>query len=572
MDKINLLLIDDNPKFCWLKIKNAIALGCIHDAGYSSEQLEKSIPVIINDAPENEGEQWGDIEKYFKLKWLQSPLDVREFFDLSSEIESRFTAPKLGEIGFIPEIVCSDYALTDRMDTSYYDYEQDTVIFSALNPNYQLAEYFNNELKEKKELYRHSKEVILNYKTDAQPNNDNMGCYAGGITAFVFRNHPCSLVPVTFKTKDKVEGKEAGYFEWLLHNEFDEVFDWEDRGEEKSWYKIIKVATNNLRKRIMRHTQSGKILPVYNELLKLSVGEFENETGERVFTFYSIYGKRELPLDALFIEFDSERRSDEVIKWAQELLKKLYEQKWYSLSTEVLSNAFRFSDELWKRYKNETDSVLKRLKISELGYLLALPTEKLAKEIGVTETEDNYFEIVKNEFNEEYEILTKEFGLRKKGKTDSLEYGYDLRSGNFTCIERRWGVFITMLRLHHHFLEYERDPDKKLSKYANLRAEPQEDDYYLALFPLATSPIVTRIHDKDDGDNFKKALKRRTSLIGDTKDGGKGLEMDSILNCIMDENGILPSEKYLLKSIIKNEKEFPFYAEPLNIPTWLKGK
>ena len=111
MNKINLLLIDDNPKFCWLKIKNAIELGCIQDNGYSNEQLEKQIPVILNDAPESEGEHWEDIEKHFNLKWLQSPLDVREYYDLSSEIESRFTAPKLGEKGFVPEIICFDYAL-----------------------------------------------------------------------------------------------------------------------------------------------------------------------------------------------------------------------------------------------------------------------------------------------------------------------------------------------------------------------------------------------------------------------------------------------------------------------------
>jgi len=583
MNKINLLLIDDNPKFCWLSLKDAVQLGCLSNNGYTDAQLAKKIPVVINDAPSSEGDHWNALKKHFNLKWLQSPLDVREYYDLSTEIESRFTSAKLGQKGFVPEIICFDYALSDMMDMSYYDYESDREVLSTINPNYALVDFFATELNETKTLHRHLENVPLNYKTDTQANMDNMGCYAGGITAFMFRNHPCSAVPVTFKTKDKVEGKDAGYFEWLLHNEFDQIFDWEERGEEKSWYKIIKIAVENLRKRIMNYIQSRKILPVYNALLKLSVGEFEKDEG--VFTFYSIYGERQLPLDGLFIEFDNDTRKDKISKWAQELLDKLYQQKGYSLSTFLLDNAFKFSNELWNRYK-DTESVLQRLKISELGYLLSLDNDKLLREIK----EKNNSKIVakvREELHEEYNILTKRFGIRvdkKKIKSKReingndkekdefayrLEFGYDLRNGNFSTIERRWGVLITLLRLHHHFLKfYFSIPDENISHFTFLKSQPDEKDYYLALFPIAQSPIVTLFH-KSDGDNFKNALKRQT-CYKNTTEGDYGFELDSIINCIRDKNGILPEEIYLIKSIARDKNEFPYYQDENNLPQWLK--
>lgn len=569
MNKINLLLIDDNPKFCWLSLNDAIQLGFLKNDGYTVSNLRKKIPAIINDAPNDESSHWKDINKYFNLKWLQSPLDVKEFCDLSSEIENRFTSLKLGERGFVPEIICFDYALSDNMDNSYYDCESDRNILSKINPNYLLADFFSSELKEEKTLYRHQDDVPLNYKIESQSSGDNMGCYAGGIVAFMFRNTPCSSVPVTFKTKDKVQGKEAGYFEWLLHNELDEVFDWESRGDDKSWYTIIKIATKNLRKRIKKLIQSRKIIPKYEELLSLSIGENENTGG--VFTFTSIYGIRELPLDGLFIEFNNEIRSAKISEWAGEVLEILYHQTQYSLSTDSLKNASLFSKDLWDSYR-DTSSVLKRLKISELNYLLSMDDLKFRTELKMTPHES--IDELRAEFQSEFDVLSAELGIKpiKKTKdeyTYELELGVDIRNGSYNRIEKRWAALIVMLRLHHHYLSFcFANSDEKTNKHLFLRTEPDEKDYYIALFPIAQTPITTLIH-KTDGENFKNSLKRQTCYKG-SKDGDFGLELKSILNCISNENGILSSEKHLIRSIAKNEKEFPLYKDENNLPKWLK--
>ncbi len=561
MEPINILLIDDDPVFCMVSIEDAINLGYIQDGKFTKEQLAKKIPVLHNTAPREET-QWKEFHKYFKLQWLQSPLDVKEFNTLSTEIETRLTPKTLGNFGYVPDIVCSDYALTDKMDFSYYDTPNDNNILSLINPNYILTSFFQKILKEEKKLHRDLSGQSQNYEVEYSPNKDNMGCYAGGITAFRFRNHPCSIIPTTFKTKEKVQGKDAGYFEWLLEDEFDSAYDWQDRGTDKAWHNIIKHGVYQLRKRIEKQTLSQQISPDILAVLNLAADGGANNK-ERAIVFHSAYGRKEMPLDGLFIDELPENRTKAIKAWCQGLLNTLLKQKNYSLSgsDNLLMSAFSMSKKLWEEYKN-TKQVIDRLKLSELHYLLSLGDKDLARKLKFKEPLDRSFIEKKESLESEYKSLSQKFGVNK----GEVKHNYDMRSGNFSKDERRLGVLITMLRLHHHFVTYSQNPDELMSSYLGANMEPDEDDYYLALYPNASTPITTRFH-ASDAQNFKNALKRQTTLTGDEKEG---LEIRSILEKDGTSNDIQPGERYLLNCIAQNEELFPYYQDKKNLPKWIK--
>lgn len=557
---INILWIEDNPLI-----------------STASPNGESELPEILL----KEG-----FGKFFNLKILQHPEEIKEYLYLCNLIFDKKGPSELGKCeGVIPEIVPFDYMLANNFSgknpKSISYKKQFKAIREKLNPNYIIANIHSDLIKvnelfsENAEEYTKTKFITsINGSDDIDVDaelkkleSDEFGLFGGIAILRFFKNYITCALPATFE-KDRIEKLHptAKYYEWLNKFDLESSLGREARGS-KSWEDILKDGVELLKSRIENQLKDGKIMVSYAHLISLTQPELLTN---RVFKFESIYGKRDIPLDGLFFyERQIEKRNDRIKQFADTLLSILFYQKNYTLSSDILNNAFRLSDELWNTYTNEAESVVKRLKISELGYLLSLSNDELAKEIGATETEENYFEAMKDEFRKEYEILSTEFGLRKTGNKEFLEYGFDLRSGNFTCIERRWAVLITMLRLYHHFLKYKKSPDEKLSKKPNLVIEPQEDDYYLALFPIATTPIVTRIH-KYDGDNFKKALKRQTTLNENTNDGEEGLELDSILNHFQDANDISWSEKNLLTTLMRDEEEFPLFTNVLNMPSWLK--
>lgn len=561
MNKINILLIDDNPRFCFHLLEDGIAWDCVPDNNFSAGQHKLKIPLITNDYDGPERERWAGLAKYFQLGWLQSPLDVKEFCNLSSEIERRSGTLKLGEAGFVPDIICFDYALSEMMDVSYYDPVLDKPVLHLVNPNYRMAEFLNTEFGEKNELYRHLNNIPRNYKTHEQSSLDNMGCYAGGVTAFLFRNHPCASIPVTFKTKDSVEGEDAGYFEWLVESEMEDAFNWDDRGEDKAWYRIISDAIGRLRKRIEKQIYAGKVTPVHKELWALANTGTATLKEDSILTIHTVYGTKQFPLHGLFIDIEPEERVVFIADWATGIIKSLYTREQYVLTETIIDRAKQFSEKLWSHY-SDTEKVLKRLKLSEVGYLLKMSDEELARELNLPD--EKTLDTTLIELNSTFKTLAEEFGLAGNYVTNS----YDIRSEDYSCLERRWAALLTMLKLHHHYLNYSLSPDPSLPRKLNVSSEPQENDYYLALFPIPSTPLVTKFHKTADGENFKKTLKRQTSLIEDTDTGKEGLQLEGILKRRM-PGGLLKEEIILLRTFANNVTEFPLYINNANLPIWV---
>ncbi|MFZ1615540.1 MAG: hypothetical protein WAT51_15295, partial [Holophaga sp.] len=68
-------------------------------------------PEVINES-DNGDERFVDIEKYFQVKWLQNMNDIKEYRNLCHEAEDLYGTSFIGEKGWVPEIVCFDYALS----------------------------------------------------------------------------------------------------------------------------------------------------------------------------------------------------------------------------------------------------------------------------------------------------------------------------------------------------------------------------------------------------------------------------------------------------------------------------
>jgi hypothetical protein len=94
-DRIRVLLIDDNPTFLELEKRvdgERVPVPVIHDQG--TGELERP-----------------ELSELFELRWLASAGEAREFRDVSLAVAA--VSPKaLGKYGWVPEIVCFDYALT----------------------------------------------------------------------------------------------------------------------------------------------------------------------------------------------------------------------------------------------------------------------------------------------------------------------------------------------------------------------------------------------------------------------------------------------------------------------------
>jgi len=551
MHKLNIFWIEDNPIM------------------ENTDDID-GIPVPSFDI---EAEAENDL---LSFKIFQHPMEVFEYLSMINQLNESGLSSKLAEIcpEALPDIVVFDYKLSDNFSTYnpaalqytdpvQYQFLRDHSVSLKLKSAFDVP--FRN-----KELFIERQDVTNgDYSSDEFKNalcakkitniDDDFGLFSGIAIIREFKNLFTLGVPATLNKRSKSALSENSlYYEWLNSYDLKDAIERPDK-DGKQWRDILLFALPILRNRIKMLVRAGKVIIGLDQLLKMTANDHPISDRLKEFTFISAYGERSLSLDALFIDCPNGERSKKIADWADEVLEILFKQKEYTLSTALLDNAFQFSDELWSNYKN-VELMLKRLRVSELGHLRSLKDDDLSKEIG----KDQDIDDIRAKYNEEFIVLSNEFGI----KNNKLEYGYDLRSGKFSCLERRWGIFITMLRLHHHFLEYTKRPDERLSGYSNLRIEPQEDDYYLALFPIATTPIVTRIHKKNDGDNFKTALRRQSSLTGDLTRGDKGLQMDSILNCINDDNGILASEKYLIKSIAKNTMLFPLYTDSSKMPIW----
>ncbi|MBK9716805.1 MAG: hypothetical protein IPQ02_05315 [Saprospiraceae bacterium] len=529
-------------------------------------------PEVINDS-DNGDERFVDIEKYFQVKWLQNMNDIKEYRNLCHEAEDLYGTSFIGEKGWVPEIVCFDYALSPgknentgipehikqsnpnllliehsqkykRLARSYSDKEKNEIkapkIREAIehlqlsNPDFK--DLNNTEkLKQAEEFLKENRQLPF-YEPIVRSVNgkDNMGCFGGGLIVSQFRKHPCVGIPTTSKEAASIEGNEAEFFEWLIEDDLNNTF---FHGvKTQRWTMLLPKAVENLRFKIKSLVSGNKITLALGHLMQLANGKIPEKDNEQIFTFYSDFGKHSLPLKGLFIDVAIENRNVEIKNFCSELLNQLIENTKAGMNVSILRNAYDFADSLITEYKNE-EKFFDRINYSFLKQRL---------EMGLISTEQ------KKTFNN---LLTKYF---MTGVEDKYKDFFDIRSKDFgkdDAITKRYTVLFTMLNIYKIFQDFKLENAEKneFKKQAYLFNEPEEYDYLLGIFPRAETPAILHIHHAYNKQTLDKALKDKVGFI-----------LSDVLKAKNENRAIKEEEKTLLQSYalgIELSKPYPIWIQ-----------
>ena len=535
MNKIKILLIDDNP------------LSLMQGGGN-----EKFIPTL-HAGYENPDYDAKSVKDNFELGWLQSPRDVVEFRALSEMLVQRNGAQVLLEKGFVPEIILFDYRLSEGLN-KYIDIDEDE--YKKIIPTYRMSLELNekshrffdwdieNEYSEKKEILKSQypnftseqigslakvqvKKQIQDKNKANEPSNfsnpkDDMGCYAGGIIALHFKDHPCIGTPITSKAEETEISDDTLYFEWLLEKDFDNQFG-KKYGRKPYWDIVIPNAVNLLKDRIKSLVIKNKITLNLTELLEYAGGEIPAEQEKRIFTFQSAYGVRHLPLDGLFIDVEADKKNKAIENLAKECLELHLKNANEGLTNDVLDAAINFANQLLAQYDNENGKFLERVRFSQL---------KQRADNGSITTEQQ----------SELDNIYNKLGMDK----DAKEYkdAFDLRhySGANENLVKRYAALFVMVNIYNRYVEFKKNNADKpaFNGKPYLFTQPEKMDYLLGIYPRPATPLVMPLHGASDGlDNDLKRTTKRAST------DAAGILINSVLN---KKNGITDGEKFLLQS------------------------
>lgn len=542
---INILWIEDNP------LTNSLSADIINKR-FGKQLFDSSFSAIPAIDFEGDNEEYF---QYFNLKILQHPEEIKEYIILCNLVEDIYGPTALGELdGVIPEIVPFDYQLADNITINiegnekfYIPYDEKwKSVRNYFNPNHKILEKYEllTPYLESTDYKYKVDDFIkrINYITAGGNHNvnqdksalidnatgkgkDDLGLYSGIEILRLFRNHACVGIPAT-RNKSKRESLHAfsKYYEWLNENDLSTALDRKKR-ENKSWDSIIEDGVKQLKIRIKTLVKSSKITPSFTQLNKLAGGDIT----ERNFSFNSIYGKRILPLDGLFIDVPVLTRDESIAIWAGEILQNL------PLSNEVIKESIALSNQLWNAYLNCFED---RMILSDYTY----------RHSSLNKEEKDYLVEVKKRLD-----IEDKTGLIAEDKQISIK----------TLLAKVKDVAVKRLVLLHVITkaDIELEKQRKESNYNEKYSPLTQWENFSILFPKANfkDQILLPMHFKGETDKASITDTDRKWLLRNlTTPGNKVTE--AILFQFND--WISKGEKEVLKSI--------FYKEEKYHPKWLK--
>lgn len=281
MSRIRVLLVDDEPYFCW-------------DKG------EEQAPTLPQPYAE-----------HFELTWIQNAQEARWAME-TFELISRQYPERLSAIGWPPEIVVFDYALT-KGGRETREESDPTNICSRLR--------------------KIMADRCLEYgfdgpdHRDAPPETaplgaDRTGFYVGSALARTFSLHPCGAVPTTAKVD--TSGTDAEFYQWLNRRYFYDFFKDKARPSPE-WKDLLKAGAWAARERIIELAEAALIQIELADVLELKREAAAMKGG--TIRLVSRYGRRELPIAGLFVDYllsnrdeDQAEFSKAASNWATSLL------------------------------------------------------------------------------------------------------------------------------------------------------------------------------------------------------------------------------------------------------------
>ncbi|MBW1996612.1 MAG: hypothetical protein JRJ29_01470 [Deltaproteobacteria bacterium] len=532
-DKIKVLLIDDNPTF--------LQVGDYVDP-QTGRLYEKQHCPVIQDQREGPDSR-SNLKDLFELRWIASSVEAREFRDLALAIRAH-SPLDLGKLGWIPEIVCFDYAMTKITTRVEERLHQDIVPhFSPIIAMRELAESLNLSLSDLPDVP----------DTGAAHDADNQGCFSGGLIFTALSDHPCAPLAITRKGKEKTRGTEAAFFEWMLEHESYGTFMTKGRPA-PDWNSMLFEAVSSLRKRIWQLAASNVIQISLDDLLKLA-----SDQEQRTLTITSRYGRRCFPIDGLFIDIAEPDRSAEAGQWAREILESALGH-WgkgeakpapYQESIKEIIDALAVSDELWNAWSSD-----KLLEHFELSRLIA-KAQKTKKEGEELESEDKAA----------LKKLCDLYGVKEEdiysGRPECSKGYVDIRY--FDCSDKikRWAITFSMIKL---LAMRQKAVDNSRASIFRGKSNQEvmrlvaikEHDVYLLIFPLAKNrlPLPWHNEDKNALGTWTNYLKRLGTGKSQKKSdwGDLGVSVPDVLagkdwvsSSPQSDHGLLPTERQILK-------------------------
>jgi hypothetical protein len=528
MKKIQVLLIDDYPSFALTRIGDIPGLRI---KGLQPHQLDRVIPhigraqivkqtvadedIITPDSVTTEVQEIA-FDDFFELKWLKNADEIMKFRKTCQAIEDNHNPDRLGETdGYVPEIVLFDYALTGHESKTYADPIEDKAIIQHITPYHLLLAILSED--ERQMIEANSENLqIASRELEAGINSDNLGCIGGVMTVNYFRKHPCVGIATSRKSDEHLNGQEAKFIEALVREP--DQFEFGLRGNLRNleWPTLLPHAALMLQRRIKQLLKSGQLQISLEQLLDLSDGNFP----DRNLITLSTYGRREWPLDGLFININQEERDQKISGFADECLAIILNSADSILTKDILSEALAFCEDLLNQYDNEK-LFLERIRYSQL----------MLKHENGNLTDSDWEELI---------------GIRIKynmpDDAESYANCYDLRSydGANDKLVKRYAALFVMVHVYYRYWYFK---DKKsyreeFSDQPFLRTAPEKMDYLMAIYPRPATPVVLPLHRNTSG--LDNDLKRNTERLG-----ADGLMIAKILK---KENGITRSEKFLLQS------------------------
>lgn len=354
--KITVLWVEDNP---------LISKGIVSNA-----------PAIVFDGDEHEG-----LERFFDLRVLQHPEEIREYLALCRQVEDAEGIGALGSIcGAVPEIVVFDYKLfgnlrINQVGEPHYPIlylEKTKPLREALNPSYSIVKHLNdkgspaavsewfkrhyNEMDFVRAVYGNDIDKDVETAALEVYEDDEFGLFAGVEIVRRFREHACVGVPATANKEDRRSLHPISrYYEWLNEPEFTSALDRTSRGK-KGWNSPLGDAVAILRNRIDDLARCGRVTLSYENLRAIRNSGSVLGT---VLSLRSTFGLRRFALVALFIDKPAAEREKAASEWIDELIGTI------AINDEEVEMALRASDELWNTFTSHFGD---RLQISALEY------------------------------------------------------------------------------------------------------------------------------------------------------------------------------------------------------------
>lgn len=452
-EKIRVLLIDDDPS------------GLLGQEPLIGDKRH-FIPCIYEEG-DGEGVK-PELASLFDLRWLATSRESREFRDLSMAVASR-SPKRLGVQGWVPEIVCFDYAMTG-VPNAVRDRGFPPEVVELLSPLGPLR-----ECAESLDLNVPIPPPVPD--TGSPKNADNHGLFAGGMIFSTFSDHPCAPVATTVKGSEATIGTEAAFFEWMLEHESHGTFTNKGR-QVPSWNDLLCSGMPALRMRLVQLVKAGIVQVALNDLLALAV-----DGSQPTLTVCSRYGHRRYPVAGLFID-----KTEDPSQWALGLL----QSAWWDIGSgdgvgfdegvSSLAQGRSICDKLWHAYDSEEVNQLfeDRIRLSEM--------------LALGEAADHT----------ELEGHLRTFGIA--GVPDPVECSkatWDLRDlATGDAVAQRWAVLFCIVRLLARRVEALRLshewPEEVLHRERLAFDKPIDaDDLYALLFPIAKNPLVLPYHSSD---------------------------------------------------------------------------